>query len=144
MTVIAAGHEFVDRAAEALYSEALLLSDETRAYFDGEGKAERDRLGPAARVQFACESLKATTRLLQVIAWLAGRRRPGEQPAKAIAESAASGPEVLGALPSPARRLILAGIDLHGRCERLADGTDTVVAADSPARSLLQRLERSI
>lgn len=144
MGLIVAGDEFADRAAETLYTEALLLSDETRAYFDGDGRLERDRLAPVDRVGFACEALKATTRLLQVIAWLAARRQQAVGPVRPIAEAAISGQETLGAMPSAARRLILAGIDLHERTARLAQGTDKGIAVASPARALFQRLERSI
>ncbi len=143
MSVIPAGDEFFARAADTLYTEALLLSDETRAYFDGDGRAEREKLPPLDRVQFACESLKATTRLLQVIAWLAVSRSADGGP-RPLGPACASATEVLGPLPSAARRLILAGIDLHGRAERLAAGTDAAVTAASPARALIQRLERSL
>lgn len=142
MTVIPAGEEFFFRAADALYTEVLLLSDETRAHLDGEGRAERDRLDPLGRVQFACEALKATTRLLQTIAWLAANRRmAGER--TFLAPACASEPEVLGCLPSTTRRLILAGIDLHERVARLAEGSDAPIASASPARALIQRLERA-
>ena len=60
--------------ADALYAEALLLGDEMRAYFDHAGRAERDQLAPIGRLHFACESLKATTRLMHALAWLANRR----------------------------------------------------------------------
>ena len=137
------GEEFATRAAETLYTEALLLADETRAYFDNEGKQERDGLVPSARVAFACEALKATTRLLQVIAWLSARRQ-GEGAIRPVAAASPSEQATLGLLPSAARRLILAGIDLHERTGRLAEGTDAGITSASPARALLHRLERSI
>ena len=142
MGVIVTGEEFAARSADTLYTEALLLADETRAYFDGEGKRERDGLAPVSRVAFACEALKATTRLLQVIAWLSARRQR-EGAGAPMAEASPSEQATLGTLPSAARRLILAGIDLHERTGRLAEGTDAFVTPASPARALLHRLERS-
>lgn len=143
VTVVSANGEFFRRSLETLYTEALLLSDETRAYFDGEGRAARDRLAPLDRVQFACEALKATTRTLQVIAWLAtSRATTAETPP--FPPAGGSPPEVLGRLPYDARRLILAGIDLHERACRLAAGSDAPIAIGSPARALIQRVERSI
>src|ERR1700754_1064707 len=62
------------RLIDALYVEAMLLADEARAYFDDAGRAERDLLEPAVRVVFSCESLKVTTRLMHVIAWLLTQR----------------------------------------------------------------------
>lgn len=141
MTVIDAGDDFFERGRETLYTEALLLSDETRAHLDGEGRHARDALDPLGRVQFACETLKATTRLLQVIAWLTASRGGG-RPRAVLPPMGESTPDILGRLPSPTRRLILAGIDLHGRAERLAVGTDAPIATGSPARALIQRLER--
>ncbi len=140
------------RLADSLYTEALLLADEMRAYFDRDGCADRDQLSPYGRVQFACESLKATTRLMHVIAWLATRRAidhgelaEGELgvPERRLAEASASEPEVLGGLPSPARKLILAGIDLYERVGRLADGIEAPIATASPARALFRRLENA-
>jgi regulator of CtrA degradation len=141
-----------DRVAETLYTEALLLADETHAYYDTAGRLERERLGPRARVQFACEALKATTRLMQSIAWLATQRAldageiaTGEARAHEhqLGESVSSDSTVLGALPTTARRLILAGIDLHERVGRLAAGIDAPITTGSPARALFHRLERA-
>jgi hypothetical protein len=71
---VVSGPVLSDRLTETLYTEALLLADETHAYYDLAGRAERGKLEPRERVQFACEALKATTRLMHVIAWLATRR----------------------------------------------------------------------
>jgi regulator of CtrA degradation len=140
------------RVADSLYTEALLLSDEMRAYFDRDGREDRDRLSPYGRVQFACESLKATTRLMHVITWLATRRAmdsgelaEGQVGAdeRRLGEAAPSETNVLGALPSPARKLILTGIDLYERTGRLADGIEAPMASVSPARALFNKLENA-
>ncbi|WP_342454590.1 DUF1465 family protein [Sphingomonas sp. H160509] len=62
------------RLIDALYSEAMLLADEARTYFDEAGRVEREALDPLIRVSFSCESLKVTTRLMHVIAWLLTQR----------------------------------------------------------------------
>jgi regulator of CtrA degradation len=144
------GSSLASRLADSLYTEALLLSDEMRAYFDRDGREDRDQLSPYGRVQFACEALKATTRLMHVIAWLATRRAmdhgelaDGEvaPDQRRLAEAAPSETNVLGALPSSARKLILTGIDLYERTGRLADGIEAPIASVSPARTLFRRLE---
>jgi len=146
------GPALSDRLTETLYTEALLLADETHAYYDSTGRNERENLDPKTRVQFACEALKATTRLMHVIAWLATRRAiaNGElaegdprSPERQLAESAATDPVVLGMMPTAARRLIMAGIDLYERVGRVAAGIEAPIASASPARQLLQRLERA-
>ena len=62
------------RLVDSLYVEAMLLADEARGYFDAAGRADRDDLPPLLRVGFSCESLRVTTRLMHVIAWLLVRR----------------------------------------------------------------------
>lgn len=152
MAVVTAGPAFSDRAAEALYTEALVLADETHAYYDNAGRAEREHLPPSLRVQFACEALKATTRLMHVIAWLAMRRAIAmgelvegdrDAPERRLGDSAPSDATVLGGMPGAARRLILAGIDLHERATRMAAGLEAPTSIGSPARDLLQRLENA-
>jgi regulator of CtrA degradation len=150
---VVSGPVLSDRLTETLYTEALLLADETHAYYDLAGRAERGKLEPRERVQFACEALKATTRLMHVIAWLATRRAiaTGELPEgdslsseRRRGESAPSDSSVLGGMPTAARRLIMAGIDLHERVGRVAAGIEAPIATASPARALLQRLEQSL
>lgn len=134
-----------DRLVGPLHVEAMLLADEARAYFDTLGRRERAGLDPAARVAFSCESLKLTTRLMHVTAWLTAERARAaqddvERPTSArrlgpAPESAEGG---LARLPEAARALIEASIDLHGRVRRL-DGSEEGVAA-SPARAMFERL----
>ncbi|NWN13409.1 DUF1465 family protein, partial [Escherichia coli] len=59
---------------DTLYVEAMLLADEARAYFDELGRDEREALEALNRVAFSCESLKVTTRLMHIIAWLLTQR----------------------------------------------------------------------
>ena len=59
---------------DSLYVEAMVLADEARGYFDQGARVEREALDPLGRVTFSCESLKVTTRLMHVIAWLLTQR----------------------------------------------------------------------
>jgi len=141
-----------NRLVDSLYVEAMVLADEVRAYFDEAGRAERDRLVPARRVTFSCESLKITTRLMHVIAWLLTRRAvaTGEisavqarDPLRRLGAAADTDPAVLETLPDNARALIAASLDLYARVRRFDQGLDQAIAAVSPARGLLRRLERA-
>ncbi|MEA3036196.1 MAG: regulator of CtrA degradation [Sphingomonadales bacterium] len=138
----------------ALYTEAMLLADEARAYFDRHGRGDRDSLEPIVRVGFSCESLKVTTRLMHVIAWLltqraveAGELSPlqARKPARRLGEAPESDEVVVAKLPASAVALIQASRDLYARVKRLDDtGLPSAQPAPSPARSLLSRLERSL
>ena len=136
----------------SLYTEAMLLADEARAYFDRHGREDRESLDPLIRVGFSCESLKVTTRLMHVIAWLLTQRavEAGElsrsqarRPARRLGEAPESDEQLLAQLPEAALTLINASRELYARVERLDRGTDSPEPQASPARSLLSRLERS-
>lgn len=137
----------------SLYTEAMLLADEARSYFDSNGRADRDSLDPIDRVGFSCESLKVTTRLMHVIAWLLTQRavEAGElsrsqalRPARRLGEAPDSDESLLPRLPESARALIGASRDLYARVKRLDEaGGPGAEPQASPARSLMSRLERS-
>jgi regulator of CtrA degradation len=133
-----------------LHVEAMLLADEARAYFEAAGKRERVGLDPVGRVAFSCESLKLTTRLMHVTAWLLTQRaqqagemevRPLRVPARALGSAPETTEESLGLLPEGARELIEASFDLYRRVERLAEPQEAVPA--NPALSMLERLSAS-
>jgi regulator of CtrA degradation len=137
---------------DQLYIEAMLLADEARAYFDQAGHADRDGLTPLQRVAFSCESLKVTTRLMHVIAWLltqravdAGEmpRRDALDPSRRLGTAPQSDPAAVEAMPEPARHLIGASADLYRRVARLDAAQVGDEAPDSPARSMLNRLSRA-
>src|SRR5690349_17473244 len=70
----AAESRITPRLINSLYTEAMLLADEARAYFDEAGRNDRQQLEPFVRVGFACESLKVTTRIMHIVAWLLTQR----------------------------------------------------------------------
>src|SRR3546814_3979621 len=59
---------------DSLYVEAMVMADEARAYFDQQGDRDREEMDIMLRVSFSCESLKVTSRLMHVIAWLLTQR----------------------------------------------------------------------
>ena len=141
------------RLVDALYTEAMLLADEARAYFDDVGKDERLTLEPFARVGFACESLKVTTRIMHIVAWLLTQRAietgelhhiDGRRPERRLGHAATSDPKVVVQMPDLAQRLIHASSDLYARLERLDRGQLDDEPIQSPARALMGRLERDL
>ena len=141
------------RLIDSLYTEAMLLADEARSYFDDAGRDERATLEPFARVGFACESLKVTTRIMHIVAWLLTQRaiesgeipgRDSRRPERRLGHAQESDPTVIDALPPSARKLISSSVDLYARVKRLDDGGLEVEAPQSPARALMGRLERGL
>ena len=137
------------RLVDSLHVEAMLLADAARSYFDEAGRAEREALDPLDRVGFSCESLKVTTRLMHVIAWLltqraidVGELRPRDalHPSRRLGEATISEPRAIDVLPPQARALIEASIDLHRRVARLDASLEATAPTDSPVRSMQQRL----
>jgi regulator of CtrA degradation len=120
------------RLIDSLYTEAMLLADEARSYFDDAGRDERSTLEPFARVGFACESLKVTTRIMHIVAWLLTQRaiesgeipsRDGRRAERRLGHAQDSDPTVVGTLPPAAQRLINSSADLYARVKRLDEGT---------------------
>jgi regulator of CtrA degradation len=141
------------RLIDSLYTEAMILADEARSYFDDAGRDDRALLEPFARVGFACESLKVTTRIMHIVAWLLTQRaiesgeipkRDGRRAERRLGHAQESDPAVISQLPESAQRLINASADLYARVKRLDDGTIESEVPQSPARALMGRLERGL
>ena len=53
-----------------LYNEGMRLVEEAAEYLDGQGRAEAKALSRPAATLYAAESMRLTTRLMQVASWL--------------------------------------------------------------------------
>lgn len=69
-TVSFAGHAASSAQFKALYAEGMGLVEETAAYLDGPGRAASKVLPRMASVLYAAESMRLTTRLMQMASWL--------------------------------------------------------------------------
>ena len=141
------------RLISSFYTEAMLLADEARSYFDDAGRDERDGLDPFVRVSFACESLKVTTRIMHIVAWLLTQRaiesgeiafREGRRPERRLGTAQQSDPDLVARLPKTAQHLANASSDLYARVKRLDEGSLGDEPPQSPARALMGRLERGL
>jgi regulator of CtrA degradation len=141
------------KLVDALYVEAMVLADEARSYFDAQGRNDRLSLDPIDRVGFSCESLKVTTRLMHVIAWLLTQRAvaAGElsrdqagQAERRLGEAPDTDRDLFQRLPQTAAELVRASEDLYDRVGRIDAGQCVEEPMASPARSLLSRLQRSL
>lgn len=135
------------KVINALYVEAMVLADEARAYFDLHSRESRDQMSPLQRVSFSCESLKVTTRLMHVVAWLLTQRAlvenaPSHGPAGShrLGNAAPTERDVAARLPEDARQLIIASAELYHRVQRLEEQWLKSVTPASPAKNLQSRL----
>ena len=147
------GSQLTPKLVDSLYVEAMVLADEARSYFDVQAEEDRAKLEPLARVGFACESLRVTTRLMHVIAWLltqravaAGELSPaeGRTPERRLGDAPESDHLLARTFPEAARTLIQASQELYERVRRLDRISAEPQTEYSPARTLMSRLERSL
>ena len=149
------------RIIEMLHAEAMALADEVRDAFDMSGRIGAvSQSEDLARVALSCEALRATTRMMHIIAWLLNQkaylngelsafqlRRHGRLPReKTVADD-----EQLALLPPAIRELVERTRNLHQRITRIDEGwtqkrSDPAPAAEpqSGALALQDRLVRAI
>ena len=70
------------------FREGMELVEDTAAYLDGDGRRESRLLSRAAALAYAGESMKLTTRLMQIASWLLVQRavREGDMAAETACE----------------------------------------------------------
>lgn len=76
-------------AFKTLFKEGMNLVEEAAAYLDGPGREESRRLRRPVALAYATESMRLTTRLMQVASWLLLQRAVNEgelTPAQALSE----------------------------------------------------------
>lgn len=73
---------------ERTFQEGMALVEETAGYLDGEGRQESKLLSRNAALAYAAESMRLTTRLMQVASWLLVQRavREGDMAPAAACE----------------------------------------------------------
>jgi regulator of CtrA degradation len=144
---------------DAIFREGMALVERAAVYLDGPGRKEARRLrGPAAML-YATESMRLTTRLLELASWLMIRRahKEGEitlQELRTKRERVKlTSPGRLGhvkgfeELPEGLRTLIEASFALNDRIVRLDCAMEVVVdepkLAVSPVEAQVARLEQA-
>jgi regulator of CtrA degradation len=117
-------------AFATLFREGMALVEETAAYLDGPGRQESKKLARNAALTYATESMRLTTRLMQLASWLLLHRavKEGEMTlAQANKEKSkvklsvgeAGDPETLKLLPERLCELIDRSRKLNDRVRRL-------------------------
>jgi regulator of CtrA degradation len=127
-----------------LFREGMDLVEETAAYLDGAGRNEAKALDRAVSLTYATESMRLTTRLMQLASWLLLHRavKEGEmtltqanrEKTKVKLSAADPGPsDLLEKLPQQLQDLIERSMKLQSRVRRL----DTTIHAPASERSAI-------
>jgi len=134
-----------------LFREGMALVEETAAYLDGPGRQDAKKLERAAALTYATESMRLTTRLMQLASWLLLHRAVNEGEmslAQASREKKkvklASGEpvdeQILKIMPTRLRDLIERSRKLQEKVRRL----DATIHAPMPEASGTNPLDRQI
>ncbi|MBL0405158.1 DUF1465 family protein [Microvirga aerilata] len=155
------GQNFVGSDAfKALFQEGMELIEETAAYLDGPGREESRTLQRQVGMVYASESMRLTTRLMQIASWLLLQRAVAEgelSPDQAQTEKnrvrltlkdTTTTVAEYEALPDRLKELMGLATRLHARIlhlERLMSeaGTEPQLSAPNPVAAQLGMLERA-
>jgi regulator of CtrA degradation len=127
-----------------LFREGMDLVEETAAYLDGDGRSEAKALERSVSLTYATESMRLTTRLMQLASWLLLHRavKEGEmtltqanrEKTKVKLSAADPGPdEMIEKLPQHLRDLIARSMALQAKVRRL----DTTIHAPVTERAAI-------
>lgn len=116
-----------------LYNEGMGLVEQAAEYLDGQGRAEARQLSRNAATLYAAESMRLTTRLMQVASWLLLQRaaNSGEMTRDQVASekakvrldtaSAQDNASAWLELPEDFRSLVNRSLSLQGLVRRMDD-----------------------
>lgn len=144
-------YQLTPKLVDSLYTEAMVLADEARSYFDSDRARQIDPAEVA--VAFSCESLKVTTRLMHVIAWLLNQKaiRAGEiHPSDVLHEldtlgyAPATDDWMVQRMPEEARVLIGASEELYYRVQRLSSHVAGPPEAVPMPHRMMERIRQSL
>lgn len=127
-------HSFVKSDAfRALFREGMGLVESTAAYLDGPGREESKALPRMLALAYASESMRLTTRLMQVASWLLLQRAVAEgeltgddarrqkDKVRLSHQNTVNGPDAVEALPATLQDLIAQSMRLQARVMHLDD-----------------------
>ncbi len=146
---------FIERLAgsegfSALFREGMSLVEEAAFYLDGDGRLDAKTLPRTEALAYAAESMRLTTRLMQIASWLLLQRavNQGEltrhqaasnrHRVKLREQELASAPDLFQRLPLRLRELSLQSLRLQARIihlDRLIHALEPALAAPAPTSS---------
>jgi regulator of CtrA degradation len=145
-------------AFKTLFQEGMSLVEEAAAYLDGAGREQARALGRSDSLAYAAESMRLTTRLMQLASWLLLQRAVNEgeltldqaahekRKVKLSSQDQAAAPDAFARLPQNLRDLVCESLRLQARILHLDQllylDPDAPFAAPavSPVQQQLDRL----
>lgn len=130
-TIRLAEHLAFSRSFQPLFNEGMALVDETAVYLDGDGRIDAKSLSRPVATLYAAESMRLTTRLMQVASWLLLQRAANQgdmsraqveaEKVKVRLEGVGSGRDSghFGELPDAFRNLVDKALKLERRIAML-------------------------
>jgi regulator of CtrA degradation len=136
-----------------LFRTGMDLVEETAAYLDGQGRTDAKALDRSASLAYATESMRLTTRLMQLASWLLLHRavKEGEmslsqanrEKTKVKLSAADPGAEdVLGKLPAALNDLIARSMALQAEIRRLDNTIHAPAMVEQPTSPLMSQIDR--
>ncbi len=138
-TAISFGHKLAtSESFKALFKEGMGLVEEAAGYLDGDGRVESRLLQRADALAYASESMRLTTRLMQLASWLLLQRAVNEgemtqkqaaaekHKVKLVRQESASSTEVFDRLPARLQSLVTRSLRMQDRIMHL----DTLLYAE--------------
>jgi len=138
---------------ERTFKEGMALVEETAAYLDGPGRAASKRLSRGAALAYAGESMRLTTRLMQVASWLLVQRavRDNEIPMMEAASEkyrliSREAPQAQGfagsdELPEALKALIIRGGAIYERIRRM---DETMYESDAETSNAVSQAQAKL
>ncbi len=114
-------------AFKTMFHEGMNLVEEAAAYLDGPGREQARSLTRSDSLAYAAESMRLTTRLMQIASWLLLQRAVNEgeltldqaasekRKVKLSSQDQAAAPEVFARLPLSLRDLVCESLRLQAR-----------------------------
>jgi regulator of CtrA degradation len=141
-------------AFKGMFREGMALVEETAGYLDGDGRRESHQLSRAASLAYATESMRLTTRLMQLASWLLLQRAVNEgdltveqasherSKVRLGGMSSATEGQTWQDLPPRLRGLISRSVRLQERVMRLDNALSGETAAEPRENPVARDLDR--
>ncbi|HZP21595.1 MAG TPA: DUF1465 family protein [Bauldia sp.] len=141
-------------AFKAMFREGMALVEETATYLDGDGRLESRGLSRAGSLAYATESMRLTTRLMQLASWLLLQRAVNDGDMTADQANSEKAKVKLGGLvsavggpgwddlPERLRTLIQRSLVLQERVRKLDGALGAAAATQADENPVARQLGR--